>query len=54
MKKLLESIGIKPERLKLEWISASEGKKFAYVVKDFVEELKELRPKTNQPRGIKK
>jgi F420-non-reducing hydrogenase iron-sulfur subunit len=44
LKKLLETVGIDPRRLRLEWISASEGGKFAEVVKDFVEELKELGP----------
>ena len=29
---LLESIGISPERLRLEWVSASEGHKFASVI----------------------
>ena len=44
LKKLLETIGIAPERLRLEWVSASEGNKFAEVVNDFVEELKEIGP----------
>jgi F420-non-reducing hydrogenase iron-sulfur subunit len=44
LKKLLETIGIAPGRLRLEWVSASEGNKFAEVVNDFVEELKEIGP----------
>ena len=36
-KTLLESIGINPDRLRLEWVSASEGGKFAAVVKEFTE-----------------
>jgi F420-non-reducing hydrogenase iron-sulfur subunit len=44
LKKLLETIGIAPERLRLEWVSASEGNKFAEVVDDFVKELKEIGP----------
>ena len=39
---LLPIIGIDPRRLKLEWISASEGEKFARVVKEFLEEVKSL------------
>lgn len=35
----LEKLGIRPERLQLEWISAAEGQKFARVMK----ELEELR-----------
>ncbi|MFC2061540.1 hydrogenase iron-sulfur subunit [Elusimicrobiota bacterium] len=42
--KLLQQLGIEKERLKLEWISASEGKKFARVVDEFVEQVKELGP----------
>jgi F420-non-reducing hydrogenase iron-sulfur subunit len=44
LKKLLETIGIAPQRLRLEWISASEGNKFAEVVNDFVEEIREIGP----------
>lgn len=41
---LLETMGIDPRRLRLEWISASEGARFASVMTDFVEEIKELGP----------
>lgn len=44
LKTLLETIGIPPDRLRLEWVSASEANKFATVVNDFVEEIKELGP----------
>ncbi|OYT61087.1 methyl-viologen-reducing hydrogenase subunit delta [Thermoplasmatales archaeon ex4484_30] len=44
MKKLLEEIGINPRRLRLEWISASEGDKFARVMTEFTEEIKKLGP----------
>lgn len=44
LKKLLETIGIEPDRLRLEWVSAAEGKKFAEVVDDFVEQIKYLGP----------
>jgi len=43
-KKLLEQIGINPERLRLEWVSASEGIRFAEVITDFTNQLKELGP----------
>ena len=43
-RKLLERIGVNPERLRLEWISASEGSRFAEVMNDFSEKLKELGP----------
>jgi F420-non-reducing hydrogenase iron-sulfur subunit len=44
LKKVLQQLGIEPERVRLEWISASEGDKFATVVKDMVEEIKKLGP----------
>lgn len=42
LKKLLQDFGIEPERLRLEWISASEGDKFATIVRSMVEQLKKL------------
>lgn len=43
-KTLLEAFGIEPERVRLEWISASEGPKFSEVVREFTEFIKELGP----------
>jgi len=44
LRRMLSQLGIEPERLRLEWISASEGDKFAAVVKDMVSKLKKLGP----------
>jgi F420-non-reducing hydrogenase iron-sulfur subunit len=44
LKNVLKDLGIEPERLRLEWISASEGDKFATVVRDMVDEVKRLGP----------
>ena len=44
LKKLLGEMGIEPNRVRFEYISASEGQKFAQVVTDFVGELKKLGP----------
>lgn len=44
LRKTLKEFGIEPERLRLEWISASEGDKFAAVVRDMVDEIKKLGP----------
>lgn len=41
---MLMDFGLEPERFKLEWVSASEGDKFAKVVSEMVEKLKELGP----------
>jgi F420-non-reducing hydrogenase iron-sulfur subunit len=43
-KKLLKLIGVNPERLRLEWVSASQGIRFAEVITDFIKKLKELGP----------
>jgi F420-non-reducing hydrogenase iron-sulfur subunit len=37
-------MGIDKKRFRLEWISASEGAKFAEVMRDFTEDLKVLGP----------
>jgi F420-non-reducing hydrogenase iron-sulfur subunit len=44
LKKLLEVIGLEPERLRLEWVSASEGTIFAEVVNDFTQAVRRLGP----------
>ena len=44
LKRLLKEFGIEPERLHLEWVSASEGDRFATVIKDMTEEIKKLGP----------
>ena len=42
--KLLGALGIDPDRLYLDWVSASEGQKFQDVVTKFVSRVKELGP----------
>ena len=44
LKKLLEQFGVEPQRLKIEFVSASEGANFAAVVKEMVETIKKLGP----------
>ena len=44
LKKVLQEFGIEDKRVRVEWISASEGDKFADVVSDMVREIKELGP----------
>ncbi len=43
-KRLLKVAGVEPERLRLEWISASEGERFAAIITAFTEEIKALGP----------
>ncbi|HKZ94738.1 MAG TPA: hydrogenase iron-sulfur subunit [Candidatus Bathyarchaeia archaeon] len=51
-KKVLEQFGIEPERLRVEWVSASEGDKFAMVIKQMVEEIRKLGPNPLKNGGI--
>ena len=44
LKKLLVQLGVNENRLRLEWISAAEGDKFARVLTEFTAELKEMGP----------
>jgi len=43
-KKLLEQFGIEPQRLRLEWVSASEGDRFATIMREMVQEIRNLGP----------
>ena len=43
-KKILDFAGMEPERFRVEWISASEGKRFAEVVEEITNTVKELGP----------
>lgn len=44
LKKILETLGLQPERLSLCWIGASEATLFATTVANFVQKIKELGP----------
>lgn len=46
LKRLVKDFGIDPRRLRLEWVSASEGDKFAHVVNEFTKEIRSLGPLT--------
>jgi len=48
LKKMLAQFGIEEERFLLEWISASEGDRFASVVNDMTAKLKKLGPIAQQ------
>jgi coenzyme F420-reducing hydrogenase delta subunit len=43
-KKLMEKSGLNPERLRLEWVSASEGQRFATIMKEMSQKIRELGP----------
>jgi len=51
LKEVLKQFGIEPERLRLEWVSASEGDRFATVIKDMTNEIKKLGPNPLRTEG---
>jgi len=48
LKMVLKRFGIDEQRLRLEWISASEAEKYARVTFEFTEQVRELGPLTLQ------
>ncbi len=42
LKKVVEDVGLEADRLRLSWVSASEGQKYAKVAKEFTEKIKEM------------
>jgi len=51
LKNVLPQLGIEPERLKLEWISASEGTKFRDTINDFIDQITRLGPLHSNGKG---
>jgi len=52
LKKMLAQFGIEEGRVRLEWVSASEGAKYATVVNDMTETVRALGPfKLNHGEG---
>jgi coenzyme F420-reducing hydrogenase delta subunit len=43
-KRILEHVGVNPERLRLEWVSAGEGIRFAEIMNEFSMKVKNLGP----------
>ena len=44
IQRALSEIGIDPRRVRLEWISASEGNKFQQTMTEFTQQIKDLGP----------
>ena len=49
-REMLEYVGIDPRRLRMSWVSASEGARFGEVVNEVVEGVKELGPQREMRR----
>jgi F420-non-reducing hydrogenase iron-sulfur subunit len=44
LKKMLAQLGIEDQRVRLDWVSASEGDRFANIVNEMTEQLRQLGP----------
>ena len=51
LKKMLSQLGIEEGRLRLEWVSASEGERFAAVVNEMTEQVRKLGPYSRNGGG---
>ena len=48
LKAILKQLGFEEERIKIRWVSASEGQRFADTIKEMVADLKKLGPNPMQ------
>ena len=44
LKKMLAQFGIEDQRVRLDWVSASEGDRFATIVNEMTEQVRQLGP----------
>jgi F420-non-reducing hydrogenase iron-sulfur subunit len=51
MRRVLDQLGVEPARVRLEWVSASEGDRFAELVNDMTEQVRTLGPFAGNGRG---
>jgi len=49
LKNILRAFGVDQQRVRLEWVSASEGQRFAEIVQDMTERLRGLGPANIKP-----
>jgi F420-non-reducing hydrogenase iron-sulfur subunit len=52
IKRILEDLGIEPERFRHEWVSAAEGEKFSKLVTEVTEQVRKLGP-LNWPQKMR-
>ena len=52
LRRVIADLGIEPERLRLEWISAAEGDKVRRVINEMVETVRNLGPLRSQQQQI--
>jgi F420-non-reducing hydrogenase iron-sulfur subunit len=44
LKKMLAQLGIEEQRVRLDWVSASEGDRFASIINEMTEQVRALGP----------
>lgn len=49
LRRVLAQLGVEPERVRLEWVSASEGERFAGIINDLTEQIRALGPFAHRP-----
>ena len=52
LENVVRELGLEKERLQLNWISASEGEKFANFIRTVTEQIKKLGPSPLKPEGV--
>ena len=51
LKKMLAHFGVEDKRVRLDWVSASEGERFASIVNDMTEQVRALGPFSRNDGG---
>lgn len=50
LRSIFDTLGLEPDRIYLEWISASESKKFVETIKEYTEKIRKMGPNRMQDR----
>jgi Coenzyme F420-reducing hydrogenase, delta subunit len=53
LRRMLLQLGIESERMRLEWVSASEGERYKTVINEFVEQVRKLGPLNLEARKVR-
>lgn len=51
LKKMLAQLGVEDERVRLEWVSASEASRYAKIVNEMTEQVRQIGPFTRRNGG---
>ncbi len=51
LKNMLSQLGVEDERLRLEWVSASEGRRFVSITNEMTEQVRKLGPFSHRNGG---